>query len=161
MRTGRWKLSAEATPHTPHHAALAHHFESLEQQHDAAALGMWVFLVTEVMIFGAILVAYAVYRASYPAEFHAASGKLKVGLGGGNTLVLILSSLMMAFAVRSAQLGKGRLASDFMLLTIVLGLAFLVVKALEWYLEYRERLIPLRQLVFNTEEFENLSVPHV
>src|SRR5262245_23846019 len=141
--------------------ALAHHFESLEQQHDAAALGMWVFLVTEVMIFGAILVAYTVYRASYPAEFAAASGRLTVGLGGGNTLVLIGSSLAMAFAVRSAQFGNGRRASDFMLLTIGLGLVFLGIKALEWYLEYREKLIPLRQLVFSNEEFEGLSLPHV
>jgi len=156
-------LSAEATPreYPPHHAALAHHFESLEQQHDAAALGMWVFLVTEVMIFGAILVAYAVYRASYHDEFVAASGRLKIALGGGNTLVLIGSSLMMAFAVRSAQLGKSRLASDFMLLTIALGTVFLGIKALEWYLEYRENLIPLPQLAFNTEEFEGLSLPYV
>jgi cytochrome c oxidase subunit 3 len=140
--------------------SLAHHFESLEQQHDAAALGMWVFLVTEVMIFGAILVAYAVYRASYPAEFAAASGQLTVGLGGGNTLVLIGSSLAMAFAVRSAQLGKSRLASDFMLLTIALGVIFLGIKALEWYLEYRENLVPLPQYTFNREPFEELSLPH-
>ena len=66
-----------------HHAALAHHFDSLGQQHDAQTLGMWVFLVTEVMIFGAILAAYAVYRASYPDEFERASQHLKVGLGGG------------------------------------------------------------------------------
>lgn len=156
-------MSAEATPkqHAPHSATLAHHFESLEQQHDAAALGMWVFLVTEVMIFGAILAAYAIYRASYPAEFAAASGRLKVGLGGGNTLALIGTSLAMAFAVRSAQLGKGRLASDCMLLTIALGVAFLGVKALEWYEEYRENLIPLSALGFNKEWAESLSVPHV
>src|SRR5262249_20192017 len=116
---------------------------------------------TEVMIFGAILAGYAVYRASYPDEFAAASGRLTVGLGGGNTLVLIGSSLAMAFAVRSAQLGNGRRASDFMLLTIALGLVFVCIKALEWYLEYREKLVPLRQVVFSTEEFEGLSLPHV
>ncbi len=156
-------MSAEATPqqHAQHPPALAHHFESLDQQHDAAALGMWVFLVTEVMIFGAILAAYAVYRASYPVEFAAASGKLKVGLGGGNTLVLIGSSLAMAFAVRSAQLGNGRRASDFLLLTILLGSVFLGVKAFEWYEEYRENLVPLRQLTFSAEWDPKLSVPHV
>ena len=156
-------MSAEATPrpHAAHPPALAHHFESLDQQHDAATLGMWVFLATEVMIFGAILAAYAVYRASYPAEFHAASGRLKVGLGGTNTLVLIGSSLMMAFAVRSAQLGNGRLASDFMLLTIALGVVFLGIKAFEWYDEYRETLVPLPAFGFSKEWESTLSVPHV
>src|SRR5205823_4441804 len=86
---------------------------------------------------------------------------LKVALGGGNTLVLIGSSLAMAFAVRSAQLGKGRLASDFLLLTIGLGTIFLCVKATEYYLEYLESLIPLPAMVFNHEEFEGLSLPHV
>ena len=63
-------MSAETTTHHP--ANLAHHFDSLEQQHEAATLGMWVFLVTEAMIFGAVLVAYAIYRSAYAAEFRAA-----------------------------------------------------------------------------------------
>lgn len=124
------------------HGHLAHHFDTLEQQHDAATLGMWAFLVTEVMIFGAVLTAYAVYRASYSDAFAAASAHLKVGLGGGNTLILLGSSLTMALAVRAAQLGEGKKAAGFLLLTIGLGLAFLGIKALEYYIDYEEDLIP-------------------
>src|SRR5262245_39434682 len=124
---------------------------------------MWTFLVTEVMIFGAVLAAYAVYRASYPHEFAAASRQLKVGLGGGNTLVLIGSSLSMALAVRAAQLGRGKAASNFLLLTIGLGLVFLGIKATEYYLEYREELIPFFGLPFNHEEFagQDLNLANV
>jgi len=122
--------------------ALAHHFDTLEQQHDAHLLGMWTFLVTEVMIFGAVLTGYAVYRASYPEAFAAGSAHLKVGLGAGNTLVLIGSSLAMAFAVHSAQTGQRRAASGFLVLTMVLGTAFLMVKAVEYHIDYEEHLIP-------------------
>jgi cytochrome c oxidase subunit 3 len=144
-----------------HHPDLAHHFDSLEQQHAAAALGMWVFLVTEVMIFGAVLAAYAVYRTAYPAEFEAASSRLKVALGGGNTLVLIGSSLAMAFAVRCAQLGESRRAANFLLLTIALGTAFLGVKAFEWAEEYHEQLVPLPGLPFSHEWADGVSVSQV
>src|SRR5262245_56159599 len=75
------------------HPALAHHFDSLEQQRDAATLGMWVFLATEVMIFGGLFTALAVYRWSYPDGFAAASGHLKWWLASINTLILIASSL--------------------------------------------------------------------
>lgn len=124
--------------------ALAHHFDSLEQQHEAATMGMWTFLVTEVMIFGALLTGYAVYRSAYPAEFAAASSHLKIVLGGGNTLVLIGSSLAMALAVRAGQLGRGRPAAGYLLLTVGLGTLFLGVKAAEYTLEYQEGLIPGR-----------------
>ena len=86
----------------------AHHFDSPDQQREAATLGMWVFLVTEVMFFGGLFLAYVVYRWSFPHAFAAASRELDIVLGTTNTAVLIASSLTMALAVRSAQLGRRR-----------------------------------------------------
>ena len=100
--------------HDAHHPALAHHFDNLEQQHEAATLGMWVFLVTEVMFFGGLFAAYIVYRSWYPDAFAAASHELDVTLGAINTVVLITSSLTMALAVHAAQLGQRKLLMTFL-----------------------------------------------
>lgn len=145
-------MSAEHSP------ALAHHFDTLEQQHNAATLGMWAFLVTEVMLFGAVLTAYSVYRSAHPAEFAAASGKLHAVLAGVNTAVLLGSSLAMALAVRAAQLGRRRDAVGFLVLTVLLGLAFLGVKASEYYTEYVEGLIPALNFDATRPEWAGLDV---
>src|SRR5262249_50137386 len=108
----RPRLSAEHAVH------LAHHFDTPEQQHTAAQLGLWAFLLTEVMLFGAVLTAYAVYRSAHPAEFAAGSAQLSVALGGINTAVLLGSSLTVALAVRAAQLGRSSGAAAFLLLSI-------------------------------------------
>src|SRR3954447_6599919 len=128
--------------HTEHSGALAHHFDTLEQQHNAATLGLWAFLLTEVMLFGAVLTSYAIYGSAYPAEFAEASRHLNVLLGGVNTAVLLSSSLTMALAVRAAQLGQRRATVNFLLLTLVLGTVFLCIKFSEYYAEYHEHLIP-------------------
>ena len=107
-----------------HHPALAHHFDTLEQQKEASTLGMWVFLVTEVLFFGGLFATYCVYRSWYPEAFAAASHELDVTLGTGNTAVLITSSLTMALAVHAAQLGQRRLVMIFLVATMVLGAAF-------------------------------------
>src|SRR5689334_4199477 len=87
---------------------LAHHFDDFEQQREAGTLGMWAFLVTEVMFFGGLFLAYIIYRRNYPVEFAVASNSLNVTLGFVNTLVLICSSVTMAMAVYFAQVGKSR-----------------------------------------------------
>ena len=89
-------------------SALAHQFEDVEQQHDAATLAMWIFLVTEVMFFGGLFVGYTMYRALYPTAFAEGSRLCEVSLGALNTAVLITSSLTMALAVRAAGLGRRR-----------------------------------------------------
>src|SRR5688572_8409046 len=86
-----------------HHPAHQHHFETMEQQAEAATLGMWLFLVTEVMFFGGLFMAYLLYRVWYPAAWAEGSLELDILLGGVNTVVLIGSSLTMALAVRAAQ----------------------------------------------------------
>ena len=121
---------------------LAHHFESFEQQHEAAMLGMWVFLVTEVLFFGTLFMAYTVYRWQYPDMFALGSRRLDVELGALNTAVLLTSSLTMALAVRSAQLGRGKLAAVMVLLTIALGSVFLGIKLDEYHHKFVEGLVP-------------------
>jgi len=128
--------------HHGHSLALRHHFASREQQKEASTLGMWVFLVTEVMFFGGMFLAYVVYRSWYPEAFAAASHHLDLVLGAFNTAVLIGSSLTMALAVRAAQLGARRGLMLFLILTMALGSVFLVVKGFEWHHKYVENHIP-------------------
>ena len=123
-------------------AAHAHQFEDAGQQRDAVTLGMWAFLVTEILFFGGLFTAYTVYRWSFPAAFALSSHHLDVLLGGVNTVVLICSSLTMALAVHAAQLGRRRGLVVFVLLTMLLGGAFLGIKAVEYYHKYTEHLIP-------------------
>ena len=124
------------------HALHAHHFDSVEQQREAASLGMWIFLVTEAMFFGALFLAYALYRWQWPDAFRAASHHLDVRLGTLNTGVLIASSFTMALAVRAAQIGKRRAIVLFLVLTMILGTAFLGVQAYEYHHKYVEHLTP-------------------
>ncbi len=101
-----------------HHAGLKHQFEDLEQQQDADSLGIWVFLVTEIMFFGGLFAAYAIYRWLYFAAFEGGSHILDVRLGALNTGVLLGSSLTMALSVRSAQIGNRRALVLFLVLTM-------------------------------------------
>ena len=128
--------------HEAHHPALAHHFDSLAQQTDATTLGMWVFLVTEVLFFGGLFVTYLVYRHSYPEAFAAGSHELDVTLGTINTVVLITSSLTMALAVHAAQLGQRKLLMTFLILTMILGAVFLGIKSVEYYHKFVEHHVP-------------------
>ena len=126
--------------HAP--ARLQHHFDSVEQQRDASSLGMWVFLVTEILFFGGFFLAYTVYRWQYATGFALASQKMDIVLGTVNTAVLICSSLTMAMAVHSAATGRRRPLRLFLVLTILLGAAFLVIKAVEYTEHAHHHLFP-------------------
>jgi len=126
----------------PHHARLQHHFYSMEQQLEASILGMWVFLVTEVMFFGGLFMAYIVYRTAYPDAWAKSSEELNVYMGAANTAVLICSSLTMALAVRSAQVGSRMGQIVNLVLTIVFGSTFLVVKYFEYAEKFHHHLVP-------------------
>lgn len=123
-------------------SALAHHFEDLPQQRETVTLGMWAFLATEVLFFGGLFVAYLVYRSGQPEVFAEASQKLSVMLGAINTGVLLTSSLTMALAVHAAQEGKRKVLVRFMVATIVLGLMFMGIKAVEYSHKFQEGLFP-------------------
>jgi cytochrome c oxidase subunit III len=126
------------------HPALQHHFENMEQQREAGTLGMWVFLVTEIMFFGGMFLAYSLYRTLFPAAFASASNHLDITLGAVNTGVLILSSFTMAMAVYFTQNGKRRPQILCLVMTLLLGLTFLGIKAVEYHDKYTDRLIPGR-----------------
>jgi cytochrome c oxidase subunit 3 len=125
-----------------HHPAHQHHFETMEQQAEAATLGMWLFLATEVMFFGGLLMAYLLYRVWYPQAWSEGSLELDIMLGGINTVVLIGSSLTMALAVRAAQTGQQRATVVFLILTMVLGLTFLVIKFFEYKHKFELHHVP-------------------
>ncbi len=125
-----------------HSGPLAHHFDDLEQQHEAAELGTWALLVTEVLFFGGLFAGYAVYRHQYPAAFARASDSLNVQMGGWNTAILLGSSVSMVLAVHAARLGKSRALGLWLLATIALGSAFLGVKYFEYEHKWHDHLIP-------------------
>jgi cytochrome c oxidase subunit 3 len=139
-----------------HEPILAHQFDDVLQQSEASRLGMWVFLATEVMFFGGLLTAFAVYRTTSPESVARASRHLNVFLGCVNTVVLLSSSLTMALAVRAAQLRAHRQLVGFLILTMVLGALFLGIKATEYTEDYHERLIP--GLNFQVPEEDRLLV---
>ena len=121
---------------------LAHQFDDIEQQREAGTLGMWAFLITEILFFGGMFMAYILYRTKYPDAFASASAHLDWRLGGANTAVLIISSLTMALAVYYAQTGNRKLLMLFLVLTMLLGATFLGVKGYEYYHKYLDHLIP-------------------
>jgi cytochrome c oxidase subunit III len=147
-----------AAPHQAHHPALAHHFDSMAQQTEATTLGMWVFLVTEVLFFGGLFATYMIYRSWYPAAFAAASHELDITLGTINTVVLITSSLTMALAVHAAQLGQRKALMLFLIVTMILGGAFLGIKSVEYYHKFVEHHVPGPSFQFEAEYFRHAQI---
>src|SRR6476619_4259796 len=127
--------------HHPHgNVHLAHHFDTPEQQFNSAKIGMWVFLATELLMFGGLFCAYAVYRHNHPEVFEYAHQYLDKNLGALNTIILITSSLTMAWGVRAAQMGKKSLLVGLLALTILGGAVFMVVKTVEYTTKWKHQL---------------------
>jgi cytochrome c oxidase subunit 3 len=123
-------------------AQPAFQYASLPQQEDAAQLGMWTFLATEVLFFGGLILAYAVYRYGYAADFAAAGRETKIVIGTANTAILLTSSFLVAWAVTVVRLGFGRLAAGLLSGAALIGGIFLALKGYEYWQEYREHLVP-------------------
>jgi cytochrome c oxidase subunit 3 len=134
---------------------LAHHFDDIGQQRTAEGLGMWAFLATEVLFFGAILTAYTMYRVKFGADFEAASARLNVLIGAINTVVLLTSSLTMALAVYAAHTDRQRMLVRCLVATAALGALFMVFKAIEYYGDWKDNLVP----GFRFEEAEWAAPP--
>lgn len=130
----------QATSHDPP-ADVPHHFDTPEQAFRAGKLGMWLFLCTEVLLFGGLFCAYSVYRANHPEVFMYAHQYLDKVLGGVNTLVLISSSLTMAWAVRCAQCGKRTGLIVNLVLTLLFASCFLSIKYVEYRHKWKEGLL--------------------
>ena len=141
-----------------HTTFLQHHFADAEQQRESAKLGMWIFLVTEVLLFSGLFVFYAVYRALHPDMFINAHKYLDVYLGTINTVVLISSSVTVALAIRSLQLNKSKVAARYLLVTLLLAAVFLVVKYFEYHHKFELGQLPGKFYTFQGIEGTN---PHV
>jgi cytochrome c oxidase subunit 3 len=125
-----------------HHPSLQHHFDDMEQQHNASTLGMFVFMTQEILFFGGIFLAYSIYRTKYFEAFVEAAHHQNVPLGAFNTAVLICSSLTMAFAVYFAQTGKRKPLVGSILATLLLGLVFVGIKVYEYVEHIHHGLFP-------------------
>lgn len=112
------------------------------QQQATVRMGMWLFLVTEVLFFGGAFCAYTVYRLLYPKEFEAGSAALNVGIASVNTFLLLASSLTITLAIRACYVRSRKGLARYLLLTVVLGTTFLGLKGREYHLDYEEGLIP-------------------
>lgn len=123
---------------------LEEHFKDLPAQEEARKFGMWIFLTTEILFFGGLFATYTIYRELYLPGFMQGSRFLEVKWGAINTAVLIVSSLTMALAIRSAQVGKRKFATIGLLLTTaILGIVFLCIKfILEWHTDYMDHMVP-------------------
>ena len=125
-----------------HPSYLAHQFDDVEQQKQSSMLGMWIFLITEVMFFGGLFAGYVVYRAKYPEAWAVGSHLLSIKWGGINTVVLLASSLTMVLAVHAAQLGKQKMIQFWLIATMILGAAFLGIKTIEYSAKIEHHLVP-------------------
>ena len=121
---------------------LREQFATVEQQRLTSSVGIWLFLMTEVMMFGGLFVAYTVYRFNHPQAFAEGSSSMDILLGSINSAILLTSSLIMAFAEVSAKLGRQRLLTILLLITILMGLAFLGIKFTEYYEHYQQHEAP-------------------
>src|SRR3989338_4500134 len=121
---------------------LPHHFDSAEQAYASSKLGLWLFLVTEVLLFGGLFVVYIIFRALHPETFLEAHHHLNKIMGSINTVVLICSSLTMAMAVDKSKQGHAIQANRYLLVTIACGAIFMVIKYFEYTHKFHEGLLP-------------------
>lgn len=121
---------------------IPHHFESAEQAFESSKLGTWLFLVTEVLLFGGLFVAYIIFRSLYPETFHECSHHLNKIYGGINTIVLICSSLTMALAVDRTRQNDSAKANQYLLMTLFCACTFMVIKYIEYTHKFHEGLLP-------------------
>lgn len=147
-------MAASATAGNKLKAPVAHHFNNILQQQATVRLGMWLFLITEVLFFGGAFCAYTVYRVWFPREFEAGSAALNVGIASVNTFLLLTSSLTITLAIRSAYHASQSGLKVWLMATIILGSMFLGLKGREYYLDYEEGLIPTGATMWVQEKDE-------
>lgn len=154
---------AESADHGHEHEAVypytPHHFYAAKQHFESGKMGVWLFLVTEILFFAGLFCAYTVYRAQHPEVFYWAHFYLDTTLGAANTVVLILSSFTAAWAVRNAQLGQTKLLRLNIILTIFGALFFMCVKYVEYSHKFHDGLLPSKHFapvheVWDTPTFQ-------
>ncbi len=121
---------------------LRHHFADLEQQRESATLGMWVFLITEIMFFGGLFAAYLVYRTAHYQAWSIGSEHMDFWIGTINTVILLCSSLLVALSVHAIQVGQSKLCAIYLWVASAMGIAFLVLKGIEYHSHFVEGAVP-------------------
>ena len=144
-----------AGPVSRHPTHVQEQFDDLDQQTEAAHLGMWLFLGTELLFFGALFAAYTVYRFSYPRAFAAGSHELIMWAGAADTAILLISSFAVALAVLAAQKDSRRLLTFLLLVAAGFGGAFLVLHGYEYYRDYVEHHVPGKHFLFHGDASDN------
>ncbi|HME10427.1 MAG TPA: cytochrome c oxidase subunit 3 family protein [Bryobacteraceae bacterium] len=137
-------MSTATVVHDEHEAHLQHHFADSEQQAETSKLGMWLFLATEILLFGGLFVGFGISQIKYPEAFLAAHEHLQKPLGFLNTVVLLISSWTMVMGVWSARNNKQKALQIFLLLTIACACIFLGVKYFEYSHKFEDGLLPGR-----------------
>ena len=137
---------------------VAHHFVDANQQRESSKFGMWIFLITEILLFSGLFTAYAVFRAWDPDMFYNAHRFLDATLGTLNTFILITSSLTIALAIQRIQLDKKKQSAFLLAATILLALTFLFVKYLEYSHKFHLGQLPGKYYTFTGVEGTN---PHI
>lgn len=148
-------MASHADTHEHHEPGLQHQFEDMKQQEESVSIGMWMFLVQEIMFFGGLFTAYMVFRWRFPMAFAAGSNHLDAFWGGLNTIVLIVSSLTMALTVYYAQKGDRMKQVVLIILTMVFGATFLGVKVVEYTDKYNHGLVPVTGLNKKVKEADH------
>jgi cytochrome c oxidase subunit 3 len=138
----------------PDAPAFAPQFSSAQHRDETAELGMWVFIATEVLLFGGLILGYCVYRHAYPAAFAAASRHTEIVIGTANTAILLTSSFLVACAVETSAAETRKICVALLSGAIVLGLSFIVLKGIEYAGEYHEHLVPGIDFAFD-DKFAN------
>lgn len=133
---------------TFHHA---HHFQSAEHQYVSAKQGVWLFLATEILMFGVFFVSYGIFRGLYPELYQSASQHLNTTMGAANTVVLLFSSLTMAIAVHDTQSGNNKRAFYFLLITFLCAATFMVIKYFEYTHKFHLGIFPGKFFTFQTD----------
>lgn len=149
----------ESVPEKPF--PLAHHFSDPDQQLQANKLGMWLFLATEVLLFGGLFCAYAMYRALHPEVFQNAQYFLDWKLGAVNTVVLLFSSLTVALTIRAAQTNNQTMIKGYLIITLLCAFTFLVVKYFEYSHKIHVGLLPGQHFMAHGEGIPNPDQAHV
>lgn len=129
-----------------------HHFRSADEAFESSKLGVWLFLVTEILLFGGLFVTYIIYRAMYPELFHEAARELNTTMGAINTVVLICSSFTMAMAVNTTQRNDSNRANQYLLVTLFCAALFMIIKYLEYSHKFHEGLLPGAHFTFTGME---------
>ena len=150
-----------STESTPRSFPLAHHFHAPQQQIESAKLGMWLFLATEILLFGGLFCAYAIYRSLHPEVFYNAHHYLDVKWGALNTIVLLFSSLTVALSIRAAQTNQQGLMKGYLVATLACAMVFLVVKYIEYSHKFHVGLLPGGHFTAAGEHIPNPDQLHI